>query len=270
MSSSNGAAVDEEAADWEGMWDEIGDDPGELAAERDGLRWRLQRQLVEQQFGSLDGLEVIEVGAGRSTNALLYALRGARATVLDNSPTALELSRARFAEQNLPVRCIEADVFDLPDELRGAFDVSMSFGLCEHFLGERRRAVVAAHVALLRPGGIAMVSVPNRYSPIYRAWMGVEKRRGTWRLGTEVPFSGAEMRDLATLGGGVPLRPLYVSGLGTLVDHGLNNVLKKLGRRPVPVPQVRIPGLDYLAYDLLVPIVRPGVNERASRVTGSG
>ena len=232
------------------------------------LRWRLQVELVERQFGSLEGLEVIEVGAGRSTNALLYTLHGARATVVDISPTALELSRARFAEHGLPVQLIEADVFELPDQLLDAFDVSMSFGLCEHFLGVRRRSVVAAHVALLRPGGIAMVNVPNRYSPIYRAWMGAAKRRGTWSLGTEVPFSGAEMVELAILGGGVPLRPIYVGGLGTLVSHGVNGVLAKLGRRPLPVPQVQVPGLDYLAYDLLVPIVRPGL-DRGQRLLGA-
>ncbi len=38
---------------------------------------------------------------------------------------------------------------------------------------------------------------------------------------------------------------------------------RRFGVRPLPVPQVRVPLLDYLAYDLLVPIVRP--KEPASR-----
>lgn len=240
------------------MWAELGDDTEDLDAELATLRWREQARLVEQQFGGFDGLRVIEIGAGRATNALLYAKQGARVTVLDQSPVAIEQSRRRFADRGLEVEAVQADVFALPQELRDGFDVSMSFGLCEHFLGEQRRGVVAAHLALLRPGGIAMVNVPNRLSPIYRLWMGVSKRRGTWTLGTEVPFSGREMVDLARMSGGQPLHPIYISGLGTLVNQGLNALLQRLGIPTVPVPQVHTPLLDYLAYDLLVPIVRPG------------
>lgn len=247
----------EQEADWDRLWSEQGESADELDAERGSLRWRTQRQLVEHRFGSFDGLEVIEVGAGRSTNALLYALHGARATVLDRSSVALEQSRRRFAQHGLEVRAVEADLFELPADLRDRFDVSMSFGLCEHFLGHRRQRVVAAHLELVKPGGLAVVNVPNRLSPPYRAWMAMQKRRGTWKLGTEVPFSGTELSDLAKLAGGVPLAPVYVGGLGTLVNHGLNPVLAKLGMGLLRPPQVAIPLLDYLAYDLLLPVVRP-------------
>jgi 2-polyprenyl-3-methyl-5-hydroxy-6-metoxy-1,4-benzoquinol methylase len=156
------SATVEQAADWEAQWQRLGDADDELDAERHGLRWRVQRDLIEQRYGDIKGLDVIEVGAGRSTNALLYALAGATATVIDISPKALELSRERFAEHGLAVHTIEADVFDLPDELRSSFDVSMSFGLCEHFLGERRSGVVAAPLELLRPRGGALINVPRR------------------------------------------------------------------------------------------------------------
>jgi SAM-dependent methyltransferase len=161
------------------------------------------------------------------------------------------------------VQTVERDLFELPAELRDRFDVAMSFGLCEHFIQHRRQRVVAAHVEVLKPGGLAVVNVPNRLSPPYRAWMAWQKRRGRWQLGTEVPFSGTELSDLAKLGGGVPLRPVYIGGLGTLINHGLNSALRRLGIRPLPVPQVQVPVLDYLAYDLLLPVVRP--QERARR-----
>jgi SAM-dependent methyltransferase len=255
MSSPNEV---EQATDWESMWQHLDDDErAELSAELSGMRWRTQVKLIEQQFGSFEGLRIIEIGAGRSTNALMYAMRGAHATVLDISPTALAHSRRRFADRGLEVDAVQGDAFDLPAELRDSFDVSMSFGLCEHFLGERRRSIVEAHLRVLRPGGLAVVNVPNRYSPIYRAWMGLAKRRGTWALGTEVPFSASELTQLARTSGGVPLRPVHLGGLGTIVSQGLNPILAKLGRRPLPVPQTAIPGLDLIAYDLLVPIVRP-------------
>lgn len=251
--ATKGHAAAEQEADWDRLWSEQDETTDELDAEIKGLRWRTQRKLVERRFGSFEGLEVIEVGAGRSTNALL----GARATVLDRSSVALEQSRRRFARHGLDLRALEADLFELPGDLRDRFDVSMSFGLCEHFIEHRRQQVVAAHIELVKPGGLAIVNVPNRLSPAYRAWMGVQKRRGTWKLGTEVPFSGNELSDLAKLGGGVPLQPVYVGGLGTLVNHGLNPVLRRLGMRPLRAPQIPVPLLDYLSYDLLLPVVRP-------------
>jgi 2-polyprenyl-3-methyl-5-hydroxy-6-metoxy-1,4-benzoquinol methylase len=246
----------EQAADWDAVWESQPDD-GDPAAEERGLRWRVQEELARERFGSLEGLRVVEIGAGRATNALLYARRGARATVLDRSPVALEQAQRRFSAYGLEVEAVLADVFELPPELLGTFDVSMSFGLCEHFLGERRQGVVGAHLDLVRSGGLAMVNVPNRYSPFYRAWMGLAKRRGTWTLGTEVPFSAREMSDLARACGGTPLKAVHCGGIGTLVNHGPNTVLRRLGRRTLPVPQVQIPVVDYLAYDLLLPIAKP-------------
>ncbi len=248
----------EQAADWDALW-EAGPEAGaeDLTLEARSIRWRTQEELVERHVGAFEGLRVIEVGGGRAENGLLYAKRGAHVTVLDRSPVALRQAQSRFAKHDLPLETIEADVFALPNNLLGNFDVSMSFGLCEHFLGERRHGVVAAHLELLRPGGLALINVPNRLSPIYRLWMATAKLRGRWVLGTEVPFSGREMLRLARACGGRPLRPVYCGGLGTIVNQGVNPVLTKLGAQPLAISQRRIPGLDYLAYDLLVPVLRP-------------
>ena len=146
----------------------------------------------------------------------------------------------------------------LPEELLGTFDVSMSYGLCEHFVGERRQAVVAAHLAALRPGGVALIGVPNRFAPVYRLWLKTLMVTGSWPLGTEVPFSAGELRRLAVRAGGEPLDPRYGSFAGSVVNHGVNQLLFKLGRkRGLPVPQIRIPGLDRMAYELLLPVVKP-------------
>jgi hypothetical protein len=81
---------------------------------------------------------------------------------------------------------------------------------------------------------------------------------GSWPLGTEVPFSAAELRRLAACAGGEPLEPRYGSFVGSVVNHGVNQLLFKLGREHgLPVPQIRIPLLDRLAYELLLPVVKP-------------
>jgi len=247
----------EQRADWDARW---ASEPQDLEAphrEAETPRWRAQERLVRDRFGGFDGLRAIEIGAGRGLNAFLFAERGARVTLLDDSPVALAQARELFDAHAVPLETVEADLFDLPPDLRGRFDVAMSYGLCEHFLGERRLAVVRAHLEPLRPSGLALIGVPNRYAPVYRLWTWTLMRRGSWPLGTEVPFSAGELRDLARRAGGMPLEPRYGSFVASIVDHGVNQALFKLGRRGLAVPQVRVPGLDRLAYELLLPVVRP-------------
>jgi SAM-dependent methyltransferase len=247
----------ERAADWDAHWRVEPLDPAVAEAEERTPRWRGQERIVRARLGGFEGLRAIEIGAGRGLNGLLYARRGAHVTLLDESGFPLEQARELYAAHGVGFEAVEADVLALPTKLDGAFDVSMSFGLCEHFLGERRRAVVAAHLALLRPGGLAFLGVPNRRAPVYRLWMGILKRRGTWPLGTEEPFSAGELATLARAAGGRPLEPVYGSFVGSLVNHGLNQALFKLGRRGLRVPQLELPLLDRFAYELLLPVERP-------------
>ena len=187
----------ERAADWDAQWRVEPLDPAVVAAEARTPRWRAQERLVRGRFGGFDGLEVVELGAGRGLNALLYGQRGARVTLVDLSTFVLEQAGELFGRLGVEAELVEGDVFDLPELVRERFDVSMSFGLAEHFLGERRRQVVAAHLQALRPGGLAFLAVPNRHAPVYRLWMGALKRRGTWPLGTEEPFTATELAALA-------------------------------------------------------------------------
>ena len=247
----------ETQADWNRQWEV---EPLDLDSPHDEARtprWRAQERLVRERFGGFDGLRAIEIGSGRGLNAFLFAERGAKVTLLDNSPIALAQARELFDAHRVPLETVEADLFDPPAGLVGAFDVSMSYGLCEHFLGERRLAVVRAHLEPLRAGGVALLGVPNRFSPVYRAWTWSLMRRGTWPLGTEVPFSATELRTLAEAAGGQPLEPHYGSFAASVVNHGVNQVLFKLGRRGLPIPQVRVPLVDRMAYELLLPVVRP-------------
>lgn len=246
----------ERRADWQSQWRAEPLDPGAAKAEERTQRWRAQERLVKGLLGGFAGLRAIELGAGRGINGLLYARRGADVTLVDDSPLALAQARKMFGAWDVEFDSLEADVFDLPAELSGAYDVAMSFGLCEHFLGDRRRAVVAAHLALVRQRGLVFLGVPNRFAPIYRLWMATLKRRGTWPLGTEEPFGPGELAELARAAGGTPLRPVFGSFFASVVNHGANQILFKLGRRGLAIPQVGTPGLDRLAYELLLPVIK--------------
>ncbi|HEY4346689.1 MAG TPA: methyltransferase domain-containing protein [Gaiellaceae bacterium] len=247
----------EQQADWDRQWAHEPADLEAPAEEKRTPRWHAQERVVEETFGGFEGLEVIEIGAGRGTNGLLYGLNGARVTLLDRSETALAQAAELYAHHRVEFEPVIADLFELPSELVGRFDVSMSFGLCEHFLQERRLGVVRAHLDLLRPEGVAMLGVPNRYGVVYRLWIKTLMMRGSWPLGTEVPFSERELRRLASEAGGVPLAASYGSFTASVVNHGVNQVLFKAGRRGLRIPQVQLPGLDRLGYELLLPVVKP-------------
>lgn len=247
----------ERAADWDAQWRAEPLEPAAVRAEERTPRWRAQERLVRERFGGFEGVKAVEVGSGRGLNGVLYAIRGAEVTLVDSSRLALEQAAELFSAFDAEPRTVEADLFALPAELRGGFDVAMSFGVCEHFLEERRLAAVKAHLELVRPGGLALLGVPNRHAPAYRLWLATLKRRGTWPLGTEEPFSAKELAALARAAGGEPLEPTYGSFVASLVDHGLNQALYKLGSRGVRVPQARVPVLDRFAYELLLPVVRP-------------
>jgi SAM-dependent methyltransferase len=246
----------ERHVEWDRIWEEepfVLDAP---ASQARTVRWRAQERLVRRRLGGFAGLRAIEVGAGRALNGFLFAERGAEVAALDSSPVALEQAAALFRAHGLALDTVAGDVFHPPAELLGRHDVCMSYGLCEHFLGERRGEIVRAHLALLRPGGLALLGVPNRLSPVYRLWMSVLKRRGTWPLETEEPYSAGELAALAREGGGEPLAPIFGAFVATVVDHGVNQILYKLGRKGLPVPQRRLPFVDHLAYELVVPVVR--------------
>jgi SAM-dependent methyltransferase len=249
--------VVERAADWEAQWRAEPLEPSAVRAEERTPRWRAQERLVRERFGGFDGLKAVEIGSGRGLNGLLYAVRGAEVTLVDSSRLALDQAAALFESFGAEARAVETDLFALPAELKGQFDVAMSFGVCEHFLGERRLAAIEAHLESVRPGGVALLGVPNRHAPAYRFWLATLKRRGTWPLGTEEPFSSTELIALARAAGGEPLEPVYGSFAASLVDHGLNQALYKLGLPGVRVPQARLPVLDRFAYELLLPVVRP-------------
>lgn len=85
---------------------------------------------------------------------------------IDYSPTGVEAAQWLTAGLGISadIRCEDATRTTLPPE---AFDLVFSCGLVEHF--DDPHPMVAAHLALLAPGGVAVIAVPN-YSGPYLAW----------------------------------------------------------------------------------------------------
>jgi SAM-dependent methyltransferase len=183
---------------WDNVWvrsPSVERDLYAVAKEERLIRWQRMEAKVLERFGSFENLSVIELGAGRGTNAALMAGRGAHVSVLDYSGIALERSRRVFENLELPVELVLQDALDLPPGLVGKYDISMSFGLAEHFLADARGAILEAHFNVLKEGGLAFISVPNAYNPPYRLYKWITERTGRWTIGEEYPFSRRELES---------------------------------------------------------------------------
>jgi SAM-dependent methyltransferase len=167
-----------------------------VAREELSIRWQRIEERVLARFGGFEGIRAIEIGAGSGTNAAVMARRGASVTVLDYSDLALARARELFDANGLQADFVEANALELPDEVRGGFDIAMSFGLNEHFTGAERLGIFQAHLDALRNGGIAIISIPNARNAPYRASKWLAERTGRWKLGVEVPFTRSELESI--------------------------------------------------------------------------
>jgi SAM-dependent methyltransferase len=164
-----------------------------LAREAQSVRWRKIKQRVLASYGTFENRKAIEIGAGAGTYAALMAREGAKVSILDYSEKALEKARIFFERNGVNAEYILQDALNLPPEMHSQYDVSMSFGLTEHFLGQNRMAINRAHLDLLKSGGITFISVPNKNNLPYRLYMFLAQRTGKWLVGEEYPYSRKEL-----------------------------------------------------------------------------
>lgn len=109
--------------------------------------------------------EALDVGMGPGRLAAALTARGWTASGLDASPAMVQAARARLpaARERLVVGELEQLPFG-----DGAFDAVIATGVLE-YAGDLDRAV-GELARVLRPGGIAVVSVANAASPASR-WL---------------------------------------------------------------------------------------------------
>lgn len=167
-----------------------------LKKEELGIRWQRIEKIVLKEFGSFEGLKIIEIGSGTGTISGLMKQRGAEITLLDYSPIALERAEAFFKRNGMEVDSLQMNALELTPEVLNQYDVSISLGLTEHFKGPDREAINKAHLDVLKPGGITFISVPNKFNPPYRIFKFLAEVTGKWSVGEEYPYSRNEFREM--------------------------------------------------------------------------
>jgi 2-polyprenyl-3-methyl-5-hydroxy-6-metoxy-1,4-benzoquinol methylase len=110
------------------------------------------------------GMRVLEIGcAPGKMLAWCASVLGAQVSGLDYSDRGIQWSRQLFAALGIDgdLRC--EDLF-ATTFAKATFDVVYSVGVIEHF--EDPRHIVRAHATLLKPGGTALIVIPN-YQGVY-------------------------------------------------------------------------------------------------------
>lgn len=181
-----------------------------LAREQAFKRWALVRENIVQTYGAVSGIRAIELGSGRGDLSALLAKEGASVTLLDSSERALTQARHRFDRLGLAADFQQGDLFR-PINNMGQFDVAISSGVIEHFDGEQRSCAIQAHAAVVKRGGLVIISVPNAHCMPYRVWKRWLEFRGCWPYGFEKPFT---RRELIRRAHAVGLKRVEVSGCG--------------------------------------------------------
>jgi 2-polyprenyl-6-hydroxyphenyl methylase/3-demethylubiquinone-9 3-methyltransferase len=152
------AQFNAQAADW---WDPDGSErmlhklnPVRLAYVRDMVDQHWQAD--EQGFRPLDGKTALDVGCGAGLLAEPLARLGARVTAVDAAPELIKAAKAHAAGQALAIDYRHSTV----EQLDGRFDLVTAMEVIEHIADPQ--AFLNSLAARLAPGGLLVVSTPNR------------------------------------------------------------------------------------------------------------
>jgi SAM-dependent methyltransferase len=105
------------------------------------------------ELGDVRGRSLLHLQSHFGLDTLSWARRGAIVTGVDFSAGAIDTARALAAELGIDARFVHSDIYSLPENLDGQFDIVFtSYGTIFWLPDLKRWAEVVAH--FLRPGGL--------------------------------------------------------------------------------------------------------------------
>ena len=145
---------------------------------------RRRLSIIRDFIGDETGLEIAEVGSGGGH--VLRMFPRASLTAIDVSDVYLDNARKNLAGYDVRFLKGEVDKLDVP---AGSFDRVICTEVLEHVVDPS--AVLAAIAQLLRPSGIAVVTIPN--DPLILRVKNLVRRRPLDRLlGDRIDWGGDE------------------------------------------------------------------------------
>ena len=162
---SKASIVASEAAHFGGMAQDWWDPDGSSAMlhKLNPVRLQFVRDAVNRHFDAdehslkpLEGKSALDVGCGAGLLAEPLARLGAKVTGLDAAPELIEAAKGHAAGQGLAINYRAGEL----EALEGTFDLVTCLEVIEHVADPA--AFVAALEKRLAPGGLLIMSTPNR------------------------------------------------------------------------------------------------------------
>jgi SAM-dependent methyltransferase len=156
-----------------------------------------EQRLFAEHFPPLAGLRLLKTDLwdeAKNTRILAWAAhRGARTFGIDISEPTVSQAKAAFA-RSTPLHATAADVRALPFR-DASFDAIYSMGTIEHF--DETELAVEEMVRVLKPGGCAIIGVPNRHDPFLRPLLATALQAvGLYAYGYEKSYSRLALREM--------------------------------------------------------------------------
>jgi 2-polyprenyl-3-methyl-5-hydroxy-6-metoxy-1,4-benzoquinol methylase len=143
---------------------------------------RRRLDIIRDMVGDAAGLELAEIGSGGGH--VLRMFPRAHITAVDVSEVFLDTARKNLAGYDVKFIKGEIDKLDLPPK---SFDRIICTEVLEHTLDPE--AILAALARLLRPAGVAVITVPN--DPLINKLKGLVKRTPVgYILGDRIQWGG--------------------------------------------------------------------------------
>ena len=204
-------------------------DPLQLTGERTlpGIpeeNYWFQRHVVAYRMAAamVAGKAVLDAGVGEGYGAAMLAETAASAVGVDIEPDVIDHAAAAYPT----VRFQTADLVALPFP-DASFDAVVSFQVIEHL--QRPREFVSECARVLRPGGLLLLSTPNRltFSPT-----------GTRNPFHTVEFAASELRTVLAAS-------LTVERMAGTFHRLRISVLERFLREPFPERLIRQPVYEW-------------------------
>lgn len=225
------AARESRREHWETFWEDK-QEVGEVYSNAGRVREQLERVM------DLRGKRVLEIGAGTGRDSFPLVEAGADVTQLDYAENSLRLLKQIADKDRIPVHIVGGDTFALPFR-DGTFDVVFHQGLLEHFRKPVAEKLIRENVRVLKPGGLLLVDVPQRYH-LYTVVKHLLIALDKWFAGWERSFSVGELEGVLRSAGLTPVHRYGVWMAPSFFYRAFREVLKKAGFRLPLYPRIPV------------------------------